>query len=110
MHPHYSVASRFRWLIRKLAVLLALGLRGIEKQLAIKVPPLVATVSSDLSGERLSKTLAHATQKFMAKSSIAREVLGDDFVDHFGGTREHELQQFEEAITDWEVERYLELA
>jgi glutamine synthetase len=46
----------------------------------------------------------------MAKSSIAREVLGDDFVDHFAGTRQHELQQFEEAITDWELERYLELA
>jgi len=46
----------------------------------------------------------------MAKSSIARELFGDDFVDHFGGTRLHELRQFEEAITNWELERYLELA
>jgi len=99
MHPHYSLAA-----------LLALGLRGIEKKLAIKVPPLDGTASADVAGERLPKTLAVATERFMAKSSLAREVLGDDFVDHFGGTRQHELRQFEEAVTDWELERYLELA
>jgi glutamine synthetase len=93
-----------------LAALLALGLRGIEKNLAIKVPPLDGTASADVAGERLPKTLAVATERFMAKSSLAREVLGDDFVDHFGGTRQHELRQFEEAVTDWELERYLELA
>jgi len=54
--------------------------------------------------------LAAATEKFMSKSSLAREVLGDEFVAHFGGTRLHEIRQFEEAITDWEVVRYLELA
>jgi glutamine synthetase len=54
--------------------------------------------------------LAAANEKFMAKSSVAREVFGNDFVDHFGGTRQHELRQFEEAVTDWELERYLELA
>lgn len=87
-----------------------MGLRGIEKKLTIGVPPLDASASADLKGERLPKTLAYATEKFMAKSSIAREVFGDDFVDHFGGTRQHELRQFDEAITDWELERYLELA
>lgn len=74
------------------------------------MPPLAASASADLKGERLPKTLSDATAKFMAKSSLAREVFGDDFVDHFGGTRQHELRQFEEAITDWELERYLELA
>jgi glutamine synthetase len=93
-----------------LAALLALGSRGIEKKLRIKVPPLDAHASADLAGERLPKTLAVATERFMAESSIAREVLGDDFVDHFGGTRQHELRQFEEAVTDWELERYIELA
>ena len=74
------------------------------------MPPLSVSASADLHGERLPKTLAYATDKFMAKSSIARELFGDDFVDHFGGTRLHELRQFEEAITNWELERYLELA
>jgi len=94
----------------QLAALLALGFRGIKQKLQIKIPPLAAGASSDLKGERLPKTLAAATEKFMSKSSLAREVLGDDFVEHFGGTRLHEIRQFEEAITDWEVVRYLELA
>jgi glutamine synthetase len=94
----------------KLAALLGLGLRGIQKKLHIKIPPIDASVSADLDGERLPKTLAVANEKFMAKTSVAREVLGDDFVHHFGGTRQHELRQFEEAVTDWELERYLELA
>jgi glutamine synthetase len=93
-----------------LAALIGLGLRGIERELAIKVPPLDAGTNSDLKGERLAKTLAIATERFMSPHSIAREVLGDEFVDHFGGTRLHELRQFEEAVTDWELERYLELA
>ena len=87
-----------------------MGFRGIEKKLAIKIPPLAASATSDLKGERLPNTLAYATKRFMDKSSIAREVFGNDFVDHFGGTRMHELRQFDEAITDWELERYLELA
>lgn len=65
----------------------------------------------------------------MAPSSVAREVFGNEFVDHFGGTREHEVQLWNEAVTNWEggfihpwpashgssrleftVERYIELA
>ena len=93
----------------KLAALLGLGLRGIQKKLDIKIPPIDAAASADMDGDRLPKTLAVANDRFMAKSSIAREILGNDFVDHFGGTRQHELRQFEEAVTDWELERYLEL-
>ena len=78
--------------------------------MTITIPPLAASASADLQGERLPNTLAQATERFMGKSSIAREIFGDDFVDHFGRTRLHELKQFEEAITDWELERYLELA
>ena len=28
--------------------------------------------------------------------------MGDYFVDHFAGTREHELEVFRRAVTDWE--------
>ncbi len=66
----------------------------------------------------------------MKPESIAREpeMLGDVFVEHYGGTREHEVKLWNEAVTDWEgefiilhdrpivadrfdaVERYIELA
>jgi glutamine synthetase len=52
----------------------------------------------------LAQSLESATQRFMASDSIAREVLGDDFVEHFGGTREHEVKLWNEAVTNWEGE------
>ena len=87
-----------------LATTLALGWRGVEKNLKIKVPPLgkgedVGGASD--GGERLSKSLKDATARFKAPHSVAREVFGNEFVDHFGGTREHEVKLWDEAVTDW---------
>jgi glutamine synthetase len=87
-----------------LATILALGCRGIEKKLEISVPPLGKgqDVGGSMDkGERLAKSLKEATARFMAKDSVARECLGDEFVEHFGGTREHEVRLWDEAITDW---------
>jgi len=39
----------------------------------------------------------------MRDGSIAREVFGDEFVEHFGGSREHEIRLWDEAVTDWYV-------
>ena len=76
----------------------------------------------------LSTSLEAATIRMMRPESVAREeqVFGNDFVDHFGGTREHEVFLWNQAVTNWEgetrdcillilsichaVERYLELA
>jgi len=94
-----------------LAAILALGWRGIEKKMEIPIPPLgkgedVGGASD--KGVRLAKSLKEATQVFTRKESVAREVFGDEFVDHFGGTREHEIRLWDEAVTDWEVKRYIE--
>ena len=87
-----------------LAAILALGWRGIERKLEIKVPPLGK--GQDVGGAadqgvRLAKSLKEATATMMRKESVAREVFGDEFVEHFGGTREHEVRLWEEAVTDW---------
>ena len=87
-----------------LGTILALGWRGVEKKLDIPIPPLGK--GEDVGGEsdkgvRLAKSLKEANERFRRKDSIAREVLGDDFVDHFAGTREHEIRQWDEAVTDW---------
>lgn len=87
-----------------LAAVLALGWRGVEKKLEIPVPPL--SKGDDMGGAsdqgvRLAKSLKEAVVTFMRPESVAREVFGDAFVEHFGGTREHEVRLWEEAVTDW---------
>ena len=82
------------------------GWRGVEKKLEIPCPPLAMgqeTGGSADMGERLAKSLKEATARFTRKESIAREIFGDDFVDHFAGTRENEVRLFDEAVTDWYV-------
>jgi len=87
-----------------LAAILALGWRGVEKKLAFPCPPLGKGEdvggSSD-KGIRLAKSLREANDRFTREGSIAREVFGDDFVDHYGGTRDHEIRLWDEAVTDW---------
>ena len=50
----------------------------------------------------LSTSLESATERMMRPDSIARDVLGNEFVEHFGGTRRHEVKLWNEAVTNWE--------
>ncbi|KAF1809153.1 glutamine synthetase/guanido kinase [Eremomyces bilateralis CBS 781.70] len=98
-----------------LAAILAAGYRGIEKKLDIAnaegVPPPLSRgdgMGGEADrGERLAKGLGEATRRFK-EGKIARELFGDQFVEHFAGTREHEWRLWEEAVTDWEFQRYVE--
>jgi len=98
-----------------IAATLASGLYGIENQLQIPVPPVSYAKNqkaekslSQHEGNRLSKTLQEATLIMMEKDSIARKVLGDRFVDHFGKSRLHEWRLWETSVTNWEIKRYFE--
>lgn len=94
-----------------LGAILAAGWYGVKEKLEIKVPPLgkgEEMGSAADKGERLAKSLREATTAMAAKDSLARKILGDDFVDHYAGTRDHECRLFEEAITDYEFKRYIE--
>ncbi len=87
-----------------LAAILALGWRGVAKKMELTQQPLGKgqdVGGSDDTGVRLAKNLKEANDRFMRPESVAREVFGDDFVEHFGGTREHEIRLWEEAVTDW---------
>ncbi|KAI0062310.1 glutamine synthetase/guanido kinase [Artomyces pyxidatus] len=96
-----------------LSAIFSLGIRGIEKKLPLPTAPISHFTLEDKKAGKITmlpQSLEAATQRMMRPDSKAREVLGDDFVDHFGGTREHEIKLWNEAVTTWEVERYLELA
>lgn len=87
-----------------LAAIMGLGWRGVEKKLEIPCPPLGK--GEEVGGQtdmgiRLAKTLREANDRFTRLGSVAREVFGDEFVDHYGGTRDHEVRLWDEAVTDW---------
>ena len=92
-----------------LAAALAAGLWGVAEQ----VEPEAAVVGNayDQSFPKrlaLPATLWEAAQRLKA-STVARELFGDPFVDHFAATREWEEREFRKHISDWELERYFEI-
>ncbi|OBT75075.1 hypothetical protein VF21_06494 [Pseudogymnoascus sp. 05NY08] len=97
LHPHYALSA-----------LLKAGMRGVEKKLDIPVPP--ASARSNEEAALLPNTLDEATRRFKAPGSVAREIFGDTFVEFYAASSEHELRLWREAITDWELKRYIEIA
>jgi glutamine synthetase len=91
-----------------MAGVLAAGLYGIKNKLALTQLPNTGNGYLDLSHGRLPATLDEATQ-MMKKSSIAGEILGQGFVDHFTRTREWEWRQHLKTVADWELKRYFEI-
>lgn len=91
-----------------LSAIFSLGLRGIEKKLEAGAPVTQFKPEDRLTGKvkMLATSLETATKEMMKPGSIAREeaVFGNDFVEHFGGTREHEVKVWNEAVTNWEGE------
>ena len=87
---------------------LASGLYGIQNNLKLDIKPSIGNGYEDKSNGILPPNLWEATQK-MKSSKVARELLGDTFVDHFTATREHEWRQAQIAVTDWELKRYFEV-
>ncbi len=89
-----------------MATCLAAGLWGIEHE--IEPPPVVRGDAGDGDeATRIPRTLAEAT-RLLAESKVAREILGEAFVDHYVRTRAWEVRQYERAVTDWELRRYFE--
>ncbi|HET7746241.1 MAG TPA: glutamine synthetase family protein [Vicinamibacteria bacterium] len=86
----------------------AAGLHGIEKGLSLDQPPVEGSAYLVKDAVRLPRTLQEATDR-LEKSALAREILGNGFVDHFVRTRQWEWRQFQDAVTDWERKRYFEI-
>ena len=87
---------------------LAAGLFGIKNRVPLSQSAVTGNGYLDDSHGRLPATLDEAT-KMMKNSAIAKEVLGEDFVEHFTRTREWEWRQHLKTVTDWELKRYFEI-
>ena len=91
-----------------MAAVIAAGLDGVEKGLKLRAPPITGTNQGAEHTPRAPRTLIETTRNFQ-QSAIARDWLGDAFVDHFAATRDWEWRQWLDAVTDWEMKRYFEI-
>jgi glutamine synthetase len=85
---------------------LAAGLYGIENNLTLDTPMVDGDVYAAHEARRLPRNLLEATERFHS-SQVARELLGQQFVEHYAETRIAEWRAFQKSVTDWEIKRYL---
>ncbi len=91
-----------------MAACLSAGLYGIKNALPLQQAATVGNGYKNYSNGVLPSTLLAATQQ-MQTSAVAKEMLGETFVNHFTQTREWEWRQHLKAVTDWELKRYFEI-
>lgn len=91
-----------------MAAVIAAGLDGVEKGLKLTAPPITGTNQGAENVPRAPRSLIETTRIFQA-SEVARDWLGDTFVEHFAATREWEWRRWQDAVTDWELKRYFEI-
>jgi len=89
-----------------MAASLAAGLWGIEHRIEPGEPVSGNAYRNDAAP--LPRNLRDAIT-LLDQSAVARELLGEEFVDHYLRTRTWEVRQYERAVTTWELERYFEL-
>ncbi len=93
--PHLAIAAS-----------LASGLYGIDHRL--EPPDPVRGNAYEADAPPLPSSLDEAA-RLLRGSTAARELLGEEFVDHYVRTREWEVRQHQRAVTNWELERYFEI-
>ncbi len=91
-----------------IAASLASGLYGIKNKLPLDLNAVKGSAYDNKSLQHLPADLHEATT-MMKDSSIAKELFGEAFVNHFILTREWEWKQFQQQVTDWELKRYFEI-
>ena len=88
------------------AAIIGAGLRGIERRIE---PPAeyVGNGYEAVNAPRVPRALWESLQ-LLESSSLAREIFGEDVVEHYINTARVEQEAFDSVVTCWERERYLE--
>lgn len=90
------------------AAMLASGLYGIENKIEPVGPFVKANAYDVKEAPKLNRSLMEAADAF-GESKVARQLFGDDVVDHYTAVARWEINEFLRNVTDWERRRYFEL-
>jgi glutamine synthetase len=90
------------------AAMLAAGIKGIEEKMPL-APPTTGDIYQDAQAADIPQSLRTATET-LKHSSMLRTAFGDDVIDHYTRAAEVEQEEFDLAITDWEIARGFERA
>lgn len=91
-----------------LAATIAAGLEGIAQKMDAGPETKGSTYEIQIDpAKALPGSVEQATALFR-KSAVAQKYLGEEFVEHFSRMREWEAEKAALAVTDWEVQRYIE--
>lgn len=90
------------------AACLAGGLHGIETKAAAP-DPVAGDAYAEPDLEPLPRNLDDALDA-LASSTLAPDLLGADFVAYYVALKRHEAERYRRHVSDWEVERYIEMA
>jgi len=89
------------------AAILAAGLLGIEDGLELE-PQAAGPAEEDPTKEPLPTTVHEPLAALEADEKLV-SLLGEEFVSAYTVMRRHELQRFDDHVTDWEAGEYLEI-
>jgi glutamine synthetase len=90
------------------AALLSAGLQGIEDGLRPPEPSGDSPAEEDASLEPLPSSLAEALDE-LESEPVTRDFFGEEFLKAYTAMRRYELSRFDDWVTDWERQEYLEL-
>lgn len=90
------------------AALLAAGLEGIERKLALE-PEFTGDAYAAQDARQVPKIL-HEAADALDGSAMLRAAMGDGVIDHYVHAARWEVEEFNRAVTDWELARGFERA
>ncbi|MFP7672303.1 glutamine synthetase family protein [Marivita sp. S0852] len=90
------------------AAQLAAGIKGMEEKLTLD-DPVTGDVYNMKNIPEIPNTLRAATEALRG-STLLREAMGEDVIDHYTRCAEVEQEMFDAAVTDWEIQRGFERA
>ena len=88
------------------AAMLAAGIKGIEEKLELPEP-----FNGDVYASKDSQSIPSNLYKAIAaleNSEMLKEAFGEDVVKHYVRCGEVEIEDFEQVVTDWEIQRGFE--